>query len=78
MDGFGRCRTQIDADGDEIELGCLQARLRELRQRDAQSVTPGRQHSTQWSLLELAVSPPAVSGCHQPFHGRVNSPTTRK
>jgi len=50
MDGFGRCRTQIDADGDEIELGCLQGgRAPSCVSATLESVTPGRQHSTQWS-----------------------------
>jgi hypothetical protein len=47
---FGRCRSQIDDDGDEIELGCLQSGpAPTCVSATLQSVTPGRENPTQWS-----------------------------
>jgi len=69
MDGFGRCRSQIDADGDEIELGCLQSgRAPTCVSATLESVTPGRQNQTQWSC----------SPDYSPYHVQLYPDTTSR
>jgi hypothetical protein len=50
MAAFGRCRSQIDEDGDEIELGCLRSGpAPTCVSATLESVTPSARNPTQWS-----------------------------